>query len=131
MVQAPLLAEALLAAGRTDEARVVLSDIADDRTPRLVPWQVKWRIAQARIEARGGADGTALAREAVTLAEHSDDPTLTGEALTALAETLELGGQRAEARATLERASDAFERKGNLAAARAISGGALRPSAHR
>ena len=47
-IQAPLLAEALLAAGRTDDARA-LAAVDAERTPNLVPWQVKWRSAQARV----------------------------------------------------------------------------------
>ncbi len=68
-IQAPLVADALLAAGRTDDARDALASVDAERTPNLVPWQVKWRSAQARITARSGEDGTTMAHEAVALAE--------------------------------------------------------------
>ena len=120
-IQAPLVAEALLAAGRTDEARDALERVDAGRTPNLVPWQVTWRSARARVAARSGEDGTALAHAAVALAERGDDPTLTGEALAALAETLELAGDPIAAAAARDRASEAFERKGNVAAARVLT----------
>ena len=121
-VQAPLLADALLAAGRIDDARAALAVIDPARTPQHVPWQVTWRSAEARIEARSGGDATGLAHEAVALAQGGDDPNLAGEALAALAETLELAGKHGEATATLEQARAAFERKGNLVAAASLGG---------
>ena len=120
-IQAPLLAEALLAAGRTDDADAALTAVDAERTPNLVPWQVKWRIARARILSRRGEDGQELAREAVALAEHGDDLNLEAEALTAFAETLELAGTGGAAAEARERAAAAFERKGNVVAARAAS----------
>ena len=65
-----------------------LAVIDPARTPQHVPWQVTWRSAAARIEARSGQNATGLAHEAVTLAMSTDDPNLAGEALAALAETL-------------------------------------------
>ena len=82
---------------------------------------MKWRGCQARIAAYNAEDGTALAQAAVALAERSDDPSLTGEALTALAETLEAAGDADAAASARDRAVDAFESKGNVAAVRALA----------
>jgi tetratricopeptide (TPR) repeat protein len=116
---APLLALALLAQGRTDEAerpleltsRWILDDDSDA--------QITFLRARARLAALKGdpADAEALARRAVERATKGDDLNAHGAALVDLAEALQLRGRRDEATAALRDALGLYERKGNVVAA--------------
>jgi class 3 adenylate cyclase/tetratricopeptide (TPR) repeat protein len=110
---ATLLAEALIRQGRDLEAEEVLAvadrlAVADDVDPH-----VRLRAVRARIRARRGDRAAAilLAREAVERAAQTDYLVLRGNALLALAEVLELAGEKDEAAAVLREALELFERK--------------------
>ena len=78
-----------------------------------------WRRAQALVDAASGkhAEAERLAREAVAIAERTDNPSHQGEALCDLAEVLAAAGRTEEAAAALEHALERYERKRNLAMA--------------
>ena len=65
--------------------------------------QAHWRRVLALIHAHRGehADGRALAREAVALAEQTDGLNMQGDALCDLAQVLQAAGRNDEATATL------------------------------
>jgi tetratricopeptide (TPR) repeat protein len=119
-VQAPLLATALLAAGRDAEAAEALAAVDPEAAPQLVPWWVIWHAAHARLELRAGRSGEALAHaeDAVRLAEGTDDPSLAGDAWLALAEARRARGDDAGAEAAATAARERFARKGNVAGSR-------------
>ena len=115
---AAMLAQAVLAQGRPDEAErfcaIAERTAADDD----LPTQAMWRGVRARLLAAGPrrAEGVALAREAVALAERTDFPTVRADALLDLAAVLD--GAAAEAAAA--RALALHEAKGDaVSAARA------------
>jgi class 3 adenylate cyclase/tetratricopeptide (TPR) repeat protein len=115
-MQAPLIAEALLAQGRDDDAERALGEL-DPNSPRLAPWQVKWRTTRARLDARLGEHASAdtWAREATLLADATDDLSLAGDAWLALTEVLRASARKAEAFRARDEARRRFERKGNAA----------------
>jgi class 3 adenylate cyclase/tetratricopeptide (TPR) repeat protein len=117
---AAYLAEAVLRQGRDDEAETLATFSASIAAPDDLGTQVLWRNAKATISARRGEveDAERLAREAVSLAETSDDITTLGDALANLAAVLGLAGRHAEAEETLAQAIALYERKGNVSAAR-------------
>ena len=82
--------------------------------------QILWRSVRAKAFAREGRldDGEQLAREAVTLAEATDDINFRGDALMALAEVLCLAERPGEAVPVIEEALRLFEQKGNVVSAR-------------
>lgn len=106
----------------------LIADAAPDEVEQLalrgkaaaeddVSSHIAWRRALARV--RPGAEGVALATEAVALAERTDFLDLQGHALEDLAA---LQPPRA-ASATLERAARAFEEKGNRPALQRVRRG--------
>ena len=118
-IQAPLIAEALLAQGRDGDAERALGEL-DPSSPRLAPWQVKWRTTRARLDARLGelASADTWAREATLLADATDDLSLAGDAWLALTEVLQASAREAEALRAGDEARRRFERKGNAAGVR-------------
>ena len=84
---------------------------------------MNWRPVKAKVQARRGdhQEAERLAREAVAIAETTDDISGQGDVYADLAEVLELGGRPDEAIAALEQALARYERKGNL-----VSGGRAR-----
>ena len=115
-----LLAEAIYAQGRYEEAEpfTYISEAAaatDD-----LESQVRWRAVRAKLLARRGdiERGERLAREAVALAEPTESPNLKGDALVDLAEVLCSSGHTAEARPNLSRALALYQAKGNVVSAR-------------
>jgi class 3 adenylate cyclase/tetratricopeptide (TPR) repeat protein len=118
-VQAPLIAETLLAQGRDEHAERALGEL-DSNSPRLAPWQVKWRTTRARLDARLGEHAAAdtWAREATLLADATDDLSLAGDAWLALTEVLRASGREAEALRAGDEARRRFERKGHDAGVR-------------
>jgi tetratricopeptide (TPR) repeat protein len=115
---AALLARAVEAQGRDEEA-FELTEVAEQAgATDDFSTQVVWRGVRARLIAKGGAtaDGERLAREAVTLAEQTDRLNDHGEALVDLAAVFRTAGQVDEELGTLEAALELFERKRNLVA---------------
>jgi class 3 adenylate cyclase/tetratricopeptide (TPR) repeat protein len=119
---AAVLAEALLAQGRVAEA-VELTGLSEaTASPDDVTSQVGWRCVRGRALARETDPGDAarLVAEAVAIAEETDSPNLRGSAYAANAEVLDLVGRSADAVAARARARLEYERKGNVAAVRAL-----------
>jgi tetratricopeptide (TPR) repeat protein len=81
--------------------------------------QIGWRQVQAKLLARREehAEADRLAREAVALADRTDDLMTQAEVRLDLAEVLELGGGREEAVPEVELALELFERKGHVTGA--------------
>jgi DNA-binding SARP family transcriptional activator/class 3 adenylate cyclase len=137
---AALVAQALSAQGRAEEA-FAFAELAeqaalpDDRFAH-----VEWRTARAKaLSALGRADEAEIAaREAVQLAAQTDFLVVHGDALITLASTL----RSAESLPLTEQALELYERKGNVVAAAnarallssissAAPGGATEPSSRR
>ncbi len=133
VIQAPLIAEALLSQGRFAEAAQALAADSAESGPPIPQWQVRWRIVAARLAIADGRvpDAIACARAGVELAEQTEDPSLRGDALAVLGETLEAAGSPDEADAALAQALACFASKGNAAAAAALAsqaGRSVRPA---
>ena len=113
------LAEIAYAQGREEEAErfVAMSEQLAGR--KDIASQIGWRTIRARALARRGSlvDAEDLAREALELAERTDNLGSEGSALLALAEVLEVAGRSEEAGPLLDRACERFVRKGNVVAA--------------
>jgi ATP/maltotriose-dependent transcriptional regulator MalT len=126
---AGILAEALYAQDRHDEADELTRVSEESAGAEDVYSQVVWRSVRAKCLAQQGsvADALDLAREAVTLAAGTDALDLHWHALMSQAEVLRLADRRADADAALHQATHIAERKGNLVAAR-LSRQALTPA---
>ncbi len=116
---AALLAHALVAQDRLEEADrfTTLSEASaagDD-----VASQVLWRTARALILAASGkhSEGEPLAREGLGLAETTDDVNMHADALVDLAAVLTAGQRTGDAAGVLDRAIDLYQGKGNVAGA--------------
>ena len=110
---AAIAARSFVEAG-ADEAALEFATIARDRAPSEdMTTQVQWRGPMARVLARQGdhAEAERLAREGAELAARTDFLSLQGDAWADLAHVL---SDPADA---LERALEAYARKGNVAAA--------------
>jgi len=112
------LAEALYEMGDVEESsawgRVARAHAAtDDVTARLVEQPIS-----AKIAARHGAfdDAASLARDAVRLAERTDWLNQHAKVLSDLGEVLRLADHVDEAANAFDRATEIYERKGNVAA---------------
>jgi class 3 adenylate cyclase len=129
-VQSPLIAEALEAQGRRDEAVRELERFSPSSGPELAQWQVRWRIVSSRIAGGNGraAEAVETARIGVTLADRTDDLTLSGDAHATLATALALAGFEQEAATERGTALAAYEAKGNVAAAAGIVSSDLSPA---
>jgi tetratricopeptide (TPR) repeat protein len=113
------LADLVCAQGRNDEADALAAETeADASASDLVP-QVLWRSVRARVLARAGDHGAAvaLADEACRLADATDFVDLVGGVLVARAEVAHDAAERA---ALLARARDVYAAKGNRAAVAAV-----------
>ena len=118
---APLMAEALLAQGREDEAEAILAGA--DREAHGVPWQVRLRTARARLLVRRGHWNAAVeeAQDAVGRAALLDDVNLSADAYATLAHVLDVAGTADEAQAARDRAHEGYVLKGNLVAAGGVA----------
>jgi tetratricopeptide (TPR) repeat protein len=116
--QAGLLAEAVLAQGRAEEAEGLVR-LAKDAAASDIGAQIHWRAAKAKLEALRGRDepAIALAREAVEIAGRTDALNMHAGAVLRLAEVLHLAGHGHEAARAAQEAASLYERKGNVAAA--------------
>lgn len=116
---AGMLAQALYACNRLDEAdawalRAGGLGASDDALT-----QVLWRQVRAKILARRNdlALALPLARDAVVIGDGTDMLNAQADAYSDLAEVLAASGKPAEASAALDQALDRYRRKGNLVAA--------------
>jgi tetratricopeptide (TPR) repeat protein len=116
---AAMLAEAVLAQGRNEEALELTVQSEGAAAAEDLPVQVQWRGARAKALARRGELDTAerLAREAVALAEQTDFLNLHGNALMDLTTVLRHGRRLEDAAAAAAAATALYERKGNLVGA--------------
>jgi class 3 adenylate cyclase/tetratricopeptide (TPR) repeat protein len=123
--QAALLADALLARGRVDEAAGFVR--TSDEAPNYDVFTLTTRhLIRARFETASGRPDAAVAagREAEAAATRTDAPNLRGDALMALAQALAVAGRADEAARAADAARALYERKGNVVAAR---GGQMLP----
>jgi DNA-binding SARP family transcriptional activator len=117
---AAILAEAVLAQGRDEEALELTVQSEQTAAAEDLPVQVQWRGPRAKALARRGELDAAerLAHEAVSLAERTDFLNLHANALLDLATVLQHDQRRVEeAAAAAEAANALYERKGNLVGA--------------
>jgi len=121
-LQAPLIAEALLAQGRHVDAEDALAGVTAESGPEGVQWQVHLRIAQARLATARErvSDAVVLTEDAVALADRTDDLSLRGDAMTSLANALSASGRSGDAVEARSTALALYESKGNVAAAEAL-----------
>ncbi|MEP6910090.1 MAG: adenylate/guanylate cyclase domain-containing protein [Actinomycetota bacterium] len=112
---AAILAQALYALDRLDEAETWAGRSAELGASDDATTQMLWRQVKAKVLARRGehAEAERLAREAVAAGEETDILNAQGDALADLAEVLLLAGRPEEAAASLEQAIERYERKGN------------------
>jgi len=119
---AAMLAQAIHAQGRHQEADSFC--LVSERTAAAedLPTQAMWRRVRAKILGRQGRTGEAeaLAREAVRLSEPTDLLTMRADALVDLAEVLELRGSTAEADATARQGLALYDQKGDVVSAARI-----------
>jgi tetratricopeptide (TPR) repeat protein len=115
---ATVLAQAVYAQGRYDEAEELAREAQQTAQPNDVHSHIVSRSTQAKVLARRGdfVPAEALAREAVAFAEESDFLHSRGDAFTDFAEVLRLAGRDEEAADALERAIEPYEQKGNVLA---------------
>jgi class 3 adenylate cyclase/tetratricopeptide (TPR) repeat protein len=108
------LAEALYLQGRYDEAEQWAAEIAEIGMEHDFEPHVTWRSVRGKVLARRQQfdEAKALLREAVEIASATDFHQELGDALSDQAEVLELAGDLEAARASLEQALEAYERKG-------------------
>jgi class 3 adenylate cyclase/tetratricopeptide (TPR) repeat protein len=111
------LAQALYALDRLEEADAWAGRAAD--LAREAWAHMLWRQVRGKVLARRGehAEAQWLAREAVSIANDTDQLDRQGDAYADLAEVVRLGGKPDEAVSALEHALDRYERKGNLVSA--------------
>ncbi len=116
---AAMLAEALYAQGRLDEAEAAVRRSREAATSDDFNAQAMWRAAQAKILARRGEleEGERLAREAIEIIDRSDELSHQGDFRVGLAEVLQLAGRTDESIPVLEQALEHYEQKQNRVAA--------------
>jgi DNA-binding SARP family transcriptional activator/class 3 adenylate cyclase/tetratricopeptide (TPR) repeat protein len=114
-----LLAQAVYAQARMQEAGELCRTTDDLAAPEDAESQVIWRGVQAKVLARGGRceEAEALAREAVALVEPTDLLSHRGDAMLDLADVLRTCGRTGDADRATRNAVGFYELKGNAAAA--------------
>jgi class 3 adenylate cyclase/tetratricopeptide (TPR) repeat protein len=119
---AAMLAHALLAQGRIEDAEGAAADCAATAAEDDLASQVIWRGATARVlAARGDIDGArALAGRAVSMAETTDDINMQADALVDRGEVAALAGRHADAFRDFDTALRRYAEKGNVAAAERV-----------
>jgi predicted ATPase/class 3 adenylate cyclase len=111
---AAMLARVVYLRGRSDEAEELTRICERIAPPDQLDTQIKWRSVRAVSVARSEPEeAERLAKEAVGLADKTDQLDSQAEARIDLAEVLRLGGRRREAARELERAIDLYRAKGN------------------
>jgi class 3 adenylate cyclase/tetratricopeptide (TPR) repeat protein len=118
--QAGLIADALIAQGRYEEADELALTQEEDVPSEDVFAQVGWRATRARLDAHFGnhARGQQLAVHAVERAAKTDALNLHADALLSLAEAQRAAGVLDEAESTVGHALALYEQKGNDVSAR-------------
>ena len=113
---AGMIAHALYALDRLDDAYEWSGRAAELGTTAYPTKEMSWRRVRAKILARRGehAEAQRLACEAVAIGEGTDRLDQQGDAYADLAEVFMLSGQTAQAAEALYEALDRYERKGNL-----------------
>ena len=113
-----LLADAVLAQGRVDEALELTEAVESMTVPEDVDAQTGWRRVRAKALARQAQieEAVQLAREAVAIAERTEYHELHVQSVAVLGEVLLLAGSD-EADDVLRRALDLHEQKGNVVGA--------------
>jgi tetratricopeptide (TPR) repeat protein len=116
---AALLAQALFALRRYEEAERFAESSEEWADPDDLISQVLWRGVRARTLARRGLvqEAERLARDAVALAETSDFVNDRGDAFVDLASVHRQAGQLNQARAALAEGLRRYEQKGNVVSA--------------
>jgi tetratricopeptide (TPR) repeat protein len=116
---AALLAKAVLAQGRLDEAMQLSEASERASAPDDLESQAKWRAVRAQALALQGVQDEAerLARESVAVIAPTDFLSERGDAYSTLAEVLRIAGRPSEAAAALEEALPLYARKGDLVSA--------------
>ena len=117
---AGILAEAIFAQGRYDEAEGFTRISEESAGAEDIYSQLLWRSVRAKCLARQGntSDALGLLGECVPLIEATDSLDLRWQALMSRAEVLRLAGRDADAGTAVQQAIRAAEQKGNLVAAR-------------
>ena len=115
------LAKAVYLQGRYDEAEHLTKTSEQLAGTGDIASQIEWRSVRAKLVARRGEleHAERLAREALRLAEQTDDLGSQATVLVDLAEVLRSAGRTEDTIALLDRARELFEQKGNVVAARA------------
>jgi tetratricopeptide (TPR) repeat protein len=119
---AALLAQALYAQGRLEDAESYTRVSEETAAHDDVESQVIWRCARGKVLARRGMldEGETLLREAVELIMETEEPDVQGHVLMDLAQVLLLAQRPEEAASVAERALSLYLAKGNaVSAARA------------
>jgi tetratricopeptide (TPR) repeat protein len=108
------LARVVYLRGRSDEAEQLTRLCERITPPDQLDAQIRWRSVRAVTVARSEPEeAERLAKEALRLADRTDQLDSQAEARIDLAEVLRLGGRRREAARELERAIDLYRAKGN------------------
>jgi tetratricopeptide (TPR) repeat protein len=116
---AAMLAQAVYAQGRHDEAEELCLVSEGAAAANDLSAQVTWRGVCAKLRAEQGLTDVAeaLAREAVRLAEPTDFLTIRADALLDLAAVLRHARQSSEADGSVRAALDLYEQKGDVVSA--------------
>jgi tetratricopeptide (TPR) repeat protein len=117
--RAALLAHALCAQGRYEEAGPFIKVAAETGSEDDQLTQALWRSARAKVLARQGDvdEALRLAREAVAIVAQTDWLNPRGDALLDLAEVLDLAERFDEAAPLIAEALRLYEQKGNIVSA--------------
>jgi DNA-binding SARP family transcriptional activator len=116
---ASFLAEALYRQERDDEALDVIEQARQAAAPEDLAAQAYWRGPLAKVLARQGRaeEAEELVEEALRFARLTDSLNLKGDVLMDAAEVLRLNGDVVGATSQIRKAINAYDRKGNRAAA--------------
>ena len=117
--RAGLLAHALCAQGRYEEAGPFIEVAVEAGSEDDQSTQALWRSARAKVVAQKGDvdEALRLAKEAVAIVAPTDWLNTRGDALLDLAEVLELAERPDEAAPVLAEALHLYQQKGNIVAA--------------
>jgi ATP/maltotriose-dependent transcriptional regulator MalT len=114
-----LLARAVCAQGRYDEADRISRESEEAARPNDIHAHILWRMTRSQVLAHRGELESAerLAREAVAFAAESDFLDSHGDALLELAEVMRLTGRPTEAIRVVREAERLYTLKGNVVSA--------------